>query len=209
MDVPKQDQDSSQKGDTSGDAKGTSTLTEEQAQARETKAVSDALAKAGRTTADQDAREQRITDKETKAADDRSRERQERNEAALEAARDDPEKLTALQRSQKAALKDEEIADGRRKLDGDQAKHDESVKGDLETIRIFNRTKLASEVAVTKGVSMDSILKHAKDDTREAMEAVAEDLPKNKEPLKVDSSRSSGTGEQTEEQRLKARYPTM
>ncbi len=208
MDDPKKDQDSSS-GDSSGDAKGTSTLTEEQAQARETKAVNDARSTDGRTAKDFEVREQRIKDNEATLIEERVKWRRERDEADIESVRDDPEKLTALQKKQKTTADANALADDRRTLDGDKTKHEASVQSDLEEIRVFNRTKTASEVAVAKGVSMDSILKHAKDDTREAMEAVAEDLPKNKEPLKVDSSRSSGTGEKSEEQRLKTRYPTM
>ncbi|KKN74853.1 hypothetical protein LCGC14_0386020 [marine sediment metagenome] len=203
MDGPKQGQDSSS-GDSSGDGAGTSAIQEQI-----DKAVNDARSADGRTTKDFEVREQRIKDNEAILTEERVKWRRERDEADIESVRDDPEALTALQKKQKAATRDAESADERRKLEEDQAKHKAGVQSDLEEIKVFNRTKLASEVAVAKGVSMDSILKHAKDDTREAMEAVAEDLPKNKEPLKVDSSRSSGTGEKSEEQRLKTRYPTM
>lgn len=136
-----------------------------------------------------------------------AQERKGREEAELEAARDDTDALKGIRARHTLEDKKAELAERERVV----KESEEGNKASLEQIKVFNRTKLAAEVAVAKGVSMDSILKHAKDDSREAMEAVADDLPKkdDKPPLVLDSGKGIGGGERTAEQKLKARYPTM
>ncbi len=193
MDGTEERKDTSQAGDSSGEKQGTSkkepeTFTKEQVEEISTKAVSDALSTAGRTAKSLEEREEAI-----KKADERTaQEGRERREKELEIARDDPDKFTAVQLRHKQEVKDAELAKDRRELDADKEKHQEAVKVDLETIRVFNRTKIAAEVAVDKGVSVDSLLKLTKEDTREAMEATAKLLSEKKPPLKTDSGRGTG-----------------
>ena len=193
MDGTEERKDTSRKEDSSSEKQGTSekepkTFTEEQVEEISTKAVSDALATAGRTAKSLDEREEAI-----KKADERTaQEGRERREREIEAARDDPDKFTAVQLRHKQEVKDAELAKEKRDLDTEKEKHQETVKTDLETIRVFNRTKLAAEVAVAKGVSVDALLKLTKEDSREAMEATAKLLSEKKPPLRPDSSRTIG-----------------
>ena len=134
-----------------------------------------------------------VTTKRAEAAEEAlTQDRKERREAELEAAREDPTQFSAVQQRQKREAKEAELAKERRELDAEKEKHQETVKSDLDTIRIFNRTKLAAEVAVDKGVSADALLKLTKEDSREAMEATAKLLSEKKPPLRPDSSKTIG-----------------
>jgi len=90
---------------------------------------------------------------------------------------DDMPTLTALraERRQKAneEAKKTELADREAKADARDAEFADIMERD----KIRKRTELAAEVATAKGVSIDAILKLAKEDTREAYETVAELLP--------------------------------
>ena len=158
------------------------------------KAVSDALSKAGRTAKTFSELQQKL---ETGVADLTARQtkwQKERDEAEEFAVRDNPEALTELQERRRRKVEDEtrvtELTTRETKL----AEREAELADIVEQHRILKRTELAAEVAVEKGVSIDAILKLAKEDTREAYEAVAEVLPKVKEPLvlKPDSGRTIG-----------------
>ncbi len=164
------------------------TLTEAEAQ----KMVNDALAKAGRDAKSLEDKDTVLTARETALKDQEAA-----ADAAAEAAIDpsDTDGLNAHRARKTARDHAGAIAEEKRKLEEDKEKHQESVKGDLETIRVFNRTQLASEVSAAKGVSIDSILKLAKDDTREAMEEAAKELKAaGGKTLKLDSGRTAGGG---------------
>lgn len=213
MDETKTEQDTSQTGDSSSEEKGSTskkgpqTLTESEAKAREQKAASDALSTAGRDAKTLDTGKEQLQAGRKKLDDDRAQWLKDQDEREREAVGGDPEALKSLETKQQQRTRDAELTQREREQTEKEETHQEVVKSDLETIRVFNRTKLAAEVAVAKGVSMDSILKHAKDDSREAMEAVAEDLPKKeeKEPLKLDSSKTIGGGDMPESARGKMR----
>lgn len=189
-------EDSSEKGKEST-SKDTKTYTKES----EEKAVSDALSVAGRdakSITEKSAEVERIlTAAQTTQANlqaEQERWQSGRDEADREAVRQDPEALKSLEERIKQRNEATKLAKERTDLDTDKGKHQESVKADLEQIRIFNRTQLAAEVAVAKGVSLDSILKLTKEDSRKAMEDTAELLPKSKEAtaLKTDSGITIG-----------------
>ena len=205
---PKQDasqtEDPSAKEKESTSKKETPTFTKESQEAAVTKAVSDALSKAGRTATDFEKRDVAIKAKEERQEEDHRK----RVEAARLEAKDDTEQLSAIdkqerERERTKALDDREAA---------VKKSEESNKEALEEIKILNRTKLAAEVAMDKryeGVSVDAILKLTKEDTREAMEVTAKLLSEKKPPLKIDSGKNLGGTGLTEQERLDARYPTM
>lgn len=193
MDGTEERKDTSQSGDSSGGGQGTSgkepeTFTSEQVADAKTKAVSDALAAAGRTAKSLEKREEAATKAEERIV----AEREEKRQAEIEAARNDPDALTALQKRHRDADRKAELDKRERELETEKEKHQVTVQSDLEQIRIFNRTKIAAEVAVDKGVSVDSLLKLTQEDTREAMEATAKILSEKKTPLKPDSGRTIG-----------------
>lgn len=189
-----QDPSGGDKGSTSETAQ---TFTKESQE----KAVSDALSAAGRAAKDLEKREEVV-----KAAEDRATQaRATAYELARAEAKDDPEQLTALDREHKREERDAELTKRERLLDQSEKSH----KAKLDEIDAVKRTTVAAEVAVAKGVSVDAILKLAKDDSREAMEAVAEHLPKTTEtpPLRPDSSRTTGGGPpETADEKLTAGF---
>ena len=167
-------------------------------------AVHQALSDAGRVSTDTTEAERILTDaKATRDALQAEREQwqKDKDEADREAVKDDPEALKSLQERQRQRNEATKLASGKTELATEKATHDAKVKADLEQIRVFNRTQLAAEVAVATGVSLDIILKHAKDDSREAMEAVANDFKEAKPSLKTDSSTTLGGGASWEEVR--------
>jgi len=213
MDRPEERKDALQANvDPSSVTKGTSVATPETfTKDMVEKAVSDALSKAGRTAKTLTELQQRL---ETGVADLTARQvkwQKERDEAEEYALRDDSEGLTALREGRRKKAADETKATELTERERKANERDTEFADIIEQHKILTRTQLAAEVAVEKGVSMDSILKLAKEDTRKAYEAVAELLPKVKElPVLVsDSGRTTGGGEKTEKQKLKDRYPKM
>lgn len=198
MDGTTDPKDTSQIEDSSKGTKGTPTEPKTYTEESEKKAVSDALSIAGR-----DAKS--ITDKATEAERiltdaktvsdavkaEREQWQKDRDEAEREAVRDDSDALKSLQERQRQRNEATKLATEKAELATEKATHDAKVTGDLEQIRVFKRTQTAAEVAVDKGVSIDIILKHAKDDSREAMEAVANDFTEVK-PLITDSGTTIG-----------------
>jgi len=121
-------------------------------------------------------------------------------EAEDEALMADPVALDDLRKSRikkaNAEAKAQELAEQEAELNRSKAEHE----AELAELRILKRTELAAEVAVAKKVSIDGILKGialAKDESREAMEAIAELLPpaNPREPKVLDSGRNYGGGE--------------
>ena len=201
MDDPKETQDTSQTEDTSGETKGTSEDPGTFNKESQEKAVSDALSAAGRdakTITEKSTEAQNILDAAQKVRTDTKAEQdqwqKDRDEAAREAVRDDPEALKSLEEKQRQRNEAAKLADRKQELDAKEETHKTIVESDLETIRVHKRTTLAAEVAVAKNVSVDDILAHTKDDTREAMEAIADTLVKvsGKKPLKTDPGETIG-----------------
>ena len=201
MDGTKDPKDPSQTGDPSAGTQGTPTEPKTYSAESEKKAVDDALSAAGRDaksiTEKSTEAERILTAAQTTQANlqaEQERWQSEREEVEREAVKDDPDALKSLQERQRQKSEATKLAKERVELDVEKEKHQETVQADKEQIRIFNRTQLAAEVAVAKGVSLDSILKLTKEDSREAMEATAELLPKSKETtaLKTDSGITIG-----------------
>ena len=204
MDDPKVVQDPSQTGDPSGTpavtSKGPQTFTKE----TEAKAISDALSAAGRdakSITDKTAEAEQILEKakkvETGLRTEQEQWQKDRDEAARDAVKDDPDALKSLETKQRQRDEKAKLDDRGRVLKEGEDKHTSKVATDIETIRIFNRTKLASEVSVAKGVNVDSLLELAKEDTRESMEATADLLIKAKvtTPLKTVTGKVMGGGD--------------
>ncbi len=185
------------KQDSSVEATGTQTAeTPTFTKAMLDKAVSDALSKAGRSAKSLGEMEQKLNSGMAELVAQRATWQKEREEAEEAAIADDMPALTALRERRRKKAEEEtktaELTDREAKLAQREAELAEIVERD----RILTRTQLAAEVAVEKGVSIDAILKLAKEDTREAYEVVAEVLPKTKEPpvLVSDSGRNNRGG---------------
>jgi len=210
MDGTEERKDTSQGGDSSGGQKGTSdktsgTFTKD----TQDKAVQDALSAAGRdakSISDKAAEAEEILTNAKKSQADIKAERdqwqKDREEAEQEAVKDDPEALKSLKVRQAQARKESEQSDRQREQDA----RDETLKEREEQTRVIKRTQLAAEIAVEKGVDVGTILELAKNDSREAMEAVAAILPPkvDKKPLKSDDGTTLGGGASWEE--IRAAY---
>lgn len=118
------------------------------------------------------------------------------DEEEEEAVRDDRPAYDALLERRKKKAEDEAKVTELTERVAKVTKRETELAAVIERDKILTRTQLAAEVAVEKGVSIDAILKLAKEDTREAYEAVAEVLPKVKELPEIiaDSSRMGGGG---------------
>lgn len=201
MDETKDPKDTSQIEDSSKGAKGTSIETKTHTAETEKKAVDDALSAAGRdakSISDKAAEAEQILTGAKKTRDNVLAEQERwqgvRDEAEREFHKDDPDALKSLNEKIRQRNEAAKLATERTELDGREAKHQETVTSDLEQIRVFKRTQLAAEVAVAKGVDLDSILKLTTEDSREAMEATANLLTKGTTALKTDSSTTIGGG---------------
>ena len=171
------------KVESQGDSKS-KTYTEEEVEAKfsQQRSVLDKkIADKDREIASYAAREDGLTAREKKF-----------NEAEEYELRDKPEELTSLRAKRQAESDDTanktELTNRETKVAQRETELDEIIKRDGTR----KRTELAAEVAQDNGVSADSILKGAKDDSREAMEAIAELLPKV-DPLPVLISHNSRT----------------
>lgn len=209
-------QDSSLTEDTSASLPGQTSEKEPETFTREAayKLRDDALSAAGRdakTLGVKTEEVNRIIEDTKKIRDELQAERgklqKEKDDAFLEEHRDDQDAVDNFRTKLKQRDKDAELAERERK----SKEREEGIEAKVEQIRVFNRTQLAAEVAVAKNVSIDAILKLTQDDSREAMEATADLLPKKDvaKTLEPDSGRTIGGGGKTEEQRYKERYPKM
>jgi len=118
--------------------------------------------------------------------------RKDRDEAELEAARDEPDKLTLIQQRQKVRDKLVEVA----RRESELNTREEKVKEANAQAEEFRRTQQAAEISVKHGVDFDSLIKFT-DGSPEAMEELAKKLPKTGEhvirsPLHPDSGRTIG-----------------
>lgn len=187
----------------SEEPKGTSekepeTFTSEQVEVAKTKAASDALATAGRTAKSFEKREEAI-----KVAEERmATELKEKHQAEIEAARDDPEALTTIQKRHKEADRKAELDKREREL----ASKEEGVDEKLDKVTKSEIKERAETVALKHSVDANTLLKHT-DGSLEAMEDLAKSLPKKEEKpdLKPDSSKTTGGGEMPESAKEKMR----
>ena len=170
------------------------------------KAVSDALAIAGRTSkvlddrkVSQDAREQKIKDSEAKEGE----RIKARDAKELEDAKDDPEKLTIVQRNQKA--RNREIAV---KIREEEAKALEAKnKTEIEAARATRFETDVWEIATKHKVDPAQLKEIGITDLKQ-LEGVAK-VMSSAVPFIPDSGKDVGSGEKTEQQMLDAIYPTM
>jgi len=177
---------------TSGDTKGTSekepeTFTKEQVEEAERKGKSDALSEIGRykTSAEN-------AIKAAKAAGERlDRMLKEQEDAELEAARDEPDKLTGIRARQAQRQRDTDLEERERKLKESEDEHAEALKGVVESTKEQN----AREIATRLNVDFEPLVKFT-DGSTEAMEELAKSLPKKGEgtALKPDSGKTIGGG---------------
>lgn len=208
MDGPEEKQDpSAEKQDPSAEQKETSEQQEPQTftQEERDKAVSDALSAAGRdakSITDKSAEATRILEaaqqlqRDTKA--ERERWQDERDEAERESVRTDTDALKSVEERQRQRRERDKLAEDRRKLDDDTAKHQEKFQKADQA----ERREKATEIATRHNVDAETLIKFT-DGSPEAMEGLAQTLPKKGEPkpaLKIDSSKTVGA---------KGRKPTL
>ena len=142
-------------------------------------------------------------------------ERQERkdreaDEAELEANRDKPDVLSVIKERTARRLAENELSLVRQDLSEKEERLKEVEKKEGESTKERN----AREVATRLGVDPKILgrLAQLTDGSIGEIEKEAKGLPKvaeAKDPLKVDSGKTMGGGEKTDEQKLKDRYPTM
>lgn len=227
MDEPKGNpQDSLQKpGQASGGTEGTTpkeakTYTEQEVE----KAKNDALAAAGRDAKSLETKEAAINAREEaiKAEEAKIDEiRRQRDVEELAEARGDPDKLAAYQakkgreqedtdlKAQRSAIKKD-----REQLDRDKAEHEAEIKAARETQLEIELWKIAEAEGVDP-VELKDMMKDLNLTTVEQAKVAAKRL--NKKPvdgtakslIPVSGVTSGGTGEKSEEKKLKERYPTM
>ena len=192
MDGAGNEKDSSALQDSSESGKETSTEAPTQEQIVE-KAVSDALSKAGRDAKSLTEREERLVTEKADHLVTQATWQKERDAEEDAKYADDMPALIKLRAERKDKADDTanktELTNRETKVAQRETELDEIIKRDGTR----KRTELAAEVAQDKGVSADSILKGAKDDSREAMETIAELLPKV-DPLPVILSHNTRGG---------------
>ena len=171
---------------TSADQKQTSVVTEEQAQERERKARSDALAEAGRYKA-----EAEKASRSAQASLERlTRLEQERIEAELEAHKDDPAEIKRIRAEQRASKLEADLAKEREAKTEYETRLQAIEKESAER----NKTSISATVAKKFNVDADKLSTLAKltDGSEKAIEALAEALPKTSTNFKPDSNRGVG-----------------
>ncbi len=187
MDDPKETQDTETSETTEGTSdKDPETFTKEDVR----KARSDALAEVGRH---KKAAEDAI--KALKATNTRIDQMvKDQEDAELEDAKDDTEKLSAIKERQGKRRAEAELA----KVKQESAEKDEKIKLLDEKEVESTKERNAREIASRLGVDAKRLANLAKytDGSTEAIEEIAKDLPKKevKTPLKVDSSKTVGAG---------------
>lgn len=203
------------KGDSSTSEDNTPTLTETQAKERETKAVSDALAAAGRTATKLTQRETAVKVQEDSfktrqdELDARDRELTTRDERGFEG---NAEAITGVQARQQLRADQRKLADDQRKLDQDKLTH----QADIDAANATKKEITIWEIAQKYGVDANA-LKELNLDTPEQIESVAKAMsagkapkkPGEKETKEPDSGKTKGGGEPSDEAKLKARFPKM
>jgi len=156
------------------------------------KAVHAALSQAGRDTASISELRKQVEKGMAELKAERVALQKQKEEEEEERFADDMPALVALRAERRKKADDEAKATELTEREARLATRETELADIVERDRILKRTELAAEVAVEKGVSIDAILKLAKEDTREAYEAVAELLPQVN-PLPVLYPHSSRT----------------
>ena len=203
------------KGDgTSSEQKGTSDQTpeftpEEQAyiDGQKTKAVSDALSASGRTQAILDAREKVVKDGEEALTTGRMAHQTsvERTEDA--AAEGNPELLADI-RTRRQRDKAQVALDVQK---ANQEAREATLQEQEKLARGTVLEQLVGRVAAELKVDPKMLLSHG-GETEESVRALAKVLTKVPDPVdapKADSGVTKGSGEVSDEEKLKKRYPSM
>lgn len=161
----------------------TPTFTQEQVDKAVRDARSAVLADAGRSKTAAEKALSRLSELEKRIADEE-----------LEAARDEPDKLTALRERQQRRQAESELAQVRQEL----SERDELVKQHETEKAEAMRERNTLDIATRMNVDPVRLAKLAKftDGTAEAIEDIAKELPRKdgKPPLKLDSSGTIGGG---------------
>jgi len=164
----------------------TPTLTEAQAKAQVTKAVSDALATAGRTAKKFEQREA-ATKAQEEALTARQAEldarQQKLDDAELEAIKGDPDLEAQYRRKQGLAIKEKALAEDKRKFEQEKTQH----QADIDAANATKKEIAIWEIAAKYGADPVA-LKELNLDTPEQIEAVAKAMSAGK-------AKEPGTGE--------------
>ena len=130
----------------------------------------------------------------------------EKDEAELEAAHGDPERLSVIQRERKLRVEKAEVERRTREVTEQEAR----IKPAVEAATDFERKQVAQEIATQYGIEATVLIDHT-DGSREKMESLAKVLaqstpsPKVREDLKPDSAISAGGGAMPESGKDKIR----
>lgn len=210
QDGTEQNQDSSGGSpDTSGEPQGTSqqqteTISKTEHEKEKAKAVSDALAKAGRTAQSFEAREQAIREQEERM----NQWQKERDEAEITAAKGDQSAISEIRRKQQIREQQQDIARQKRELEDREAQIAEKEKLSAETSTAVNVWIAAQEYKVDPDTLKEKVDrykltdKEAIADLAKTMAGSAQQQPggDTQNPLHVDSASGSGGSEPTTEQ---------
>lgn len=178
--------------DSSGGEKGTSekpqTFTSEQMAESNTKAVSDALSKAGRTDTDLTKKAEAV-----QASQERLTQAQKaRDEAEIEDNRDNPDMLKAIKARQNETAASAKLATLEQELRELKERNTEGEKNRTQLTQESNTREIAARLTVDP--QLLAKLATLTDGSKEAIEAEAQTLPKTGEAKKlfVDSGRTLG-----------------
>ncbi len=177
--------------------KAPETFAKEQVQEIAQKAASDALAKAGRTAKAFEQREEAIKAREEKHTD----EVRARRERELENVQDDASALTKVRAKHKLEEVNSELAKLKSEL---EAEREKGKQRDGEVV-VSTQERNAREIATHLNVEEKTLLALSKrtDGSKEAIEEIAQALPKlgePKKPVTPDSGKTLGGGTLTVEQ---------
>lgn len=195
MDETENQKDTSQTtGDTSGGEKGTSepkpeTYTKE----TQAKAVSDALATAGREAKSLETRGKDLNAREEAIKAERAKITQwqkERDDVELESVRDDPEKLSLFQKTQALREKGEQLESDRATLEKDKLEHSARIQVAEQTEREIAIWEIAKEYGVDP-----MALKELNITDVEQLKRVAKAMGTGKAPPKAPITPDSGMTE--------------
>ena len=183
------------------------TLTE--AKTREEKAVQAARIQAGREQKTLDLRKEALDKREEVAA----QEEKDRREIAREAVKDDAEALKSLDAQEAVRVREREVS----KKESVVKARELELEADTETRAQDTLINAISDVATEFELDAAKFAKSCTDlklTSREQVESLARTVTgkepdtTKKQPLKLDPSRGKG-GDQSEEAKLKSRYPSM
>ena len=161
------------------------TFTREQVEESARKSKSDALAEIGRYKKSAD-----NAIKSVRAAEERiDRMLKQQEDDELEAAKEEPDRLSAIKERQTRRRVESELAKTKSELDGEKAKTTEAQEAEAKSTKERN----AREIATRRVVDAKTLIKFT-DGSIEAMEELARSLPKKGEAttLKPDSGRTTG-----------------